>query len=463
MTYDEALDWWFSHVNFEQRTPTPRELKLDRMRALLQQLGDPHRNLRIVHIAGSKGKGSTAAMLASIAQQAGYRTGLFTSPHLSHLEERFQVDGKPITAPELTQLLGEIRQVLEASRSFRNRPPTFFEIATALGLLHFLRRRVEVVLLEVGLGGRLDSTNVCSPRLSVITSISYDHTRILGDKLALIAREKAGIIKPGCPVVSGVTAPEAREVIASVSQQQRAPLMQLERDFRFQYHPGQVSASGYVPARVEVQTSTRKWPLLEIGLLGEHQGANAAVVLACVEQLNQQGWHLSDQAVVRGLAQVHWPARLEVMNRRPFLLLDCAHNVASAEALVETLRQSFPSGRRLLVFACSADKDIAGIFQVFAPVFSHAYLTRYTTSSRSVPPEQLAEWWRERSQVPCTVVSTPQEALRLAQAAAGPEDLVCLTGSVFLAGEVRPLLCGEREFPSSGPDTFSLAKGGLQR
>src|SRR4051794_12377496 len=177
MTHEQALAFWFSHVNYEQRPPTAGDLKLDRMRALLARLGDPHRRLRIVHVAGSKGKGSTAAMLAAVLQQAGYRTGLFTSPHLCRLEERFMVDGRPISRDELTQLLTEIHDVV-ASPRFARQPPTFFEIATAVGFLHFVRRRVDAAILEVGLGGRLDSTNVCAPVLSVITSISFDHTRI---------------------------------------------------------------------------------------------------------------------------------------------------------------------------------------------------------------------------------------------------------------------------------------------
>jgi dihydrofolate synthase/folylpolyglutamate synthase len=205
VTYEEALAYWFRHVNYELRPPEAADLKLDRMRALLACLGNPHQRLRILHIAGSKGKGSTSALLATILQRAGYRTGLFTSPHLSRLEERFQINGQLIEPNEVAELLSVIRISVEQSLAFEDRPPTFFELTTALGLLHFLKHRCEAVVLEVGLGGRLDSTNVCQPVVAVITSISYDHTRILGDRLEQIAWEKAGIIKPGRPVVSGVT------------------------------------------------------------------------------------------------------------------------------------------------------------------------------------------------------------------------------------------------------------------
>jgi dihydrofolate synthase/folylpolyglutamate synthase len=429
--------FWYSLIDYERRQAKPGELKLDRMRALLRLLGDPHRNLRIVHIAGSKGKGSTAASLAAILRQAGYRTGLFTSPHLIRVEERFQVDGRPISRDELRAALRDIQEV-----SLRNPLPglTFFEVATAAGFLHFQRRRCEAVVLEVGLGGRFDSTNVCSPAVSVITSISYDHMELLGDRLEQIAAEKAGIVKPGRPCVSGATAPAARAVIEDVCRERRAPLRQLEADFHYHYEPGCIGTDVTRPPRVTVTTAGRKWPALDLNLLGEHQAANAAVVVATVEVLRGQGWHLPDNAVSAGLASVTWPARMEVIGRQPRVVLDCAHNVASALTVVETLQTSFPPGRRLLVFAGSGDKDIPGILQVLAPHFAAAWLTRYTLNPRAVPPEQLAEIWREAGGAGATVSATPAAAWQAARAAAGPEDLICVTGSVFLAGELRQLL-----------------------
>jgi dihydrofolate synthase/folylpolyglutamate synthase len=317
--------------------------------------------------------------------------------------------------------------------------------------LHFVRRRVGAAVLEVGLGGRLDSTNVCQPVVAAITSISLDHTRILGDRLASIAREKAGIVKPGRPVISGATAAEARDVIEEVCRQRRARLYQLDVDFRYRYEPGQVTPTGLVRPRVEVTTRARRWPELELNLLGEHQAANAAVAVACVEQLRERGWHLPDAAVSDGLREVHWPARLEVCQRRPTVVLDCAHNVASAWALVQTLRTSFPPGRRLLVFAGSADKDLAGMFRVLAPHFAHAYLARYTDNPRGVGPEQLEELLRAGAGPAApraTRCPTPAAAYEAARAQAGPDDLICVTGSVFLAGELRPLLIGGR--PEAG-------------
>jgi dihydrofolate synthase/folylpolyglutamate synthase len=437
---DDPRAFWYSLINYEQRAPAADDLKLDRMRSLMAQLGDPHRRLRIVHVAGSKGKGSTAAMLAAVLSGSGYRTGLFTSPHLCRVEERFQVDGRPIPAEELNDLLAEVRGCVQSASRAGLSLPTFFEVATALGFLYLVRRGVEAAVLEVGLGGRLDSTNVCDPEVAVITSISYDHTKLLGSRLTSIAREKAGIIKPGRPVVSGVVAPEARAVIEQSAKKRGALLRQLGADFRYRYQPGFVGSDTIRKPRVEVTTWERRWPELELNLLGEHQAANASVAVACVEQLRAQGWDIPDAAVAKGLGEVVWPARMEVVSRQPLVVLDCAHNVASAAALVETLQSSFPPGRRLLLFAGSSDKDIPGMFRVLAPEFDHAFLTRYTDNPRSVATEQLLAWWRAAGDRPATICATPTEAWTAARAMAAEVDLICVTGSVFLAGETRPLL-----------------------
>lgn len=433
MTYEEAIAWWFAHVNFEQRAPGATDLRLGRMYALMRALGGPHERLRIVHVAGSKGKGSTSAMLATLLQRSGYRTGLFTSPHLVRLEERFQVDGRPITRAELAQLLTDCRAADEA----RGIGPTFFEIATAAGFLHFERRGVDAVVLEVGLGGRLDSTNVCQPALSVITSISYDHTKTLGSQLWQIAREKAGILKPGRPGVSGVVLPEPRQAIEEVARSLRVPLRQAGEDFRFEYQPGRVTEAEAVRPRVRVTTRERAWPWQELNLLGEHQAANAAVVVACVEVLRELGWSVPDRAVEAGLREVDWPARMEVVRRRPLVVLDCAHNVASAQALVRTLEASFPPGPRALLCAASNDKDVAGMFDVLRPAFRRAVMTRYTNNARAVAPDELARLWGPG----CEECPDPAEAL--GRVLAGGEGLACITGSVFLAGQLRPLLVGQ--------------------
>jgi dihydrofolate synthase/folylpolyglutamate synthase len=446
LSAEQARAFWYGLINYEIRSPAPDDLKLDRMRALLSRLGEPQRRYPILHVAGTKGKGSTAAMLAAVLRSAGCRVGLFTSPHLRRVEERMQVDGEPISTPELTTLLDEVRRATRPRGGGPDRFAglTFFEVATALGFLHFARRRADVAVVEVGLGGRFDSTNVCEPEVALITSISFDHTAILGDRLSSIAFEKAGIVKPGRPAVSGAVAPEARSVIEDVCRRRGAALRQLGGDFRFSYQPGQVTATTVRKARVSVTTWRRRWPELELNLLGEHQAANAAVAVACVEVLRERGWTIPDAAVAAGLAGVSWPARMEVRPGPPLTVLDCAHNVASAQAVVDTLRTSFPPGRRVLLFGGSGDKDLAGMFRVLAPHFAHVILTRFTENPRAMPPERLLEMLRRVSEVPAELTATSAAAWRAAQAAAGRDDLIVATGSVFLAGELHPLLFGQR-------------------
>jgi dihydrofolate synthase/folylpolyglutamate synthase len=476
MTYEEAIAFWFGRINYEQRTPRLTDLKLDRMRTLLGLLGNPQDQLRIVHVAGSKGKGSTSAMLECILRHAGYRTGLFTSPHLCQVEERIQVDARPIPPQALAALMNEIRAAIarmeddDLSEATTGQGTTFFEVATALGFLYFARQEVDVAVVEVGLGGRFDSTNVCRPLVSVITSISFDHTQQLGNRLAEIAMEKAGIVKPDRPTISGVTDPEPRQVIEAICRERHSSMRQLGADFRFQYQPGQVfkeetrNQKPKKPPVVRVTTGQRAWPAMKLGLWGEHQAANAALAVACVELLRDQGLRIADAAVASGLANVQWPARMEIVSDQPLVVLDCAHNVASAQALVETLRTSFPPteseshepskdrsmakdglrrgalGKRVLIFAGSSDKDLAGILKTLAASFDHVFLTRYSHSPRAVAAERLSEIIREQSPVPFTICPTPADAWRSARGIGGPDDLICITGSVFLAGELRPLV-----------------------
>jgi dihydrofolate synthase / folylpolyglutamate synthase len=445
MTYEQAIQFWFGRVNFEQRLPQLGDFKLDRMRQLLTLLGNPHHRLRIVHIAGSKGKGSTSAMLASILQHQGFRVGLFTSPHLVAVEERIQVDQQPITRDELASLLAEIHDTAPAAFLHEL---TFFEIGTALGFLHFVRRRVDFAIVEVGLGGRFDSTNVCDPLLSIITSISFDHTQMLGNTLGKIAFEKAGIIKPARPTISGVRNAEARQVIEAICRERGSPLSQIDVDFQYTHTPALIDASHERWPTVQVTTNRRSWPALTLGLIGEHQARNAALAVSAAAALSEQGVSIGERAIADGLARVIWPARLEIMSRRPFVLLDCAHNVASARALVQALDESFPmaiGGRRILIFGGNRDKDLAGMLKLLAPTFERIVLTSFRSNARCQPPEQLLMQLPLGLAAVTSLCADAKEAWQLAHAEAGPADLICIAGSVFLAGELRPTILASGE------------------
>ncbi len=419
MTYAEAIDFWFGRINYEVRSAHPTDLKLERMRALLSRLGNPHERLRLIHVTGTKGKGSTCAMLHAILRAAGYRVGLFTSPHLSHVEERMQVNGVPISHAELVSLMRDVAPAVRAMEAeTKLPPPTFFEIGTALGFLHFVRRRCDIAILEVGLGGRFDSTNVCQPLVSVITNIGFDHMAQLGNTLEAIAFQKAGIIKRRVPVVSGVLQPGPRAVIERVAREMQSPLCDCSEPQSIPY---------------------------TLNLLGSHQLANANLALATISQLRATGLPVPDTAIARGLANVRWPARIEVLSREPVAILDTAHNVPSAEALVNTLRESFPAtATKRVVFAVSSDKQYAEILRVLAQYFDHFHLTKYGNNPRCVPVDKLTATLASVAPgKPFSTHATAIEAWHAAIRLSTPHDLLCATGSVFLAGELRPQLVRE--------------------
>jgi dihydrofolate synthase/folylpolyglutamate synthase len=440
---DDALAFLLSRIDYERTATMPadgRGFKLDRMVELLERLGNPQQRLAIVHVAGTKGKGSTSAMIAAMLSAAGYKTGLFSSPHLQRIEERLAVDGKSCDSQEFVGLVNQLRPIV-AEMDAGGMEPTYFELTTAMALLQFVHHRVDFAVLEVGMGGRLDSTNVCQPLVSVITSISFDHTKQLGNTLAAIAREKAGIIKPGIPVVSGVLVEEPRRVIEQVSLASRSPLVEVERDFHFSYtaprdlDDGPALGSINFECRIDGQACSLQ--KLAVGLLGRHQGANAAVALATIQQLIRQGWQIPETAMRRGLAEVRWPARVEVVRRRPTMVIDAAHNLASIEALLSTLDESFCPRRRILVFATTKEKDVAGMLSLLLPRFDEVIFTRYLNNPRYVPVEELqsladglaARRWR--------IAASPADAWTEIEQLATEDDLVCVTGSFFIAAEMR--------------------------
>jgi dihydrofolate synthase/folylpolyglutamate synthase len=455
-----AIDFLMSRINYERVAVVPygeRTLKLDRMRTLLHRLGNPDAGKPIVHVAGTKGKGSTSTLIAAILHAAGYDVGLYRSPHLERLEERFAVNGQTCSADELVGLVDRLRPVVEqmdeaadASGDSSQRP-TFFELTTALALMHFADRQVDAIVLEVGLGGRLDSTNVCQPVVSVITSISLDHTRQLGDTTVKIAAEKGGIIKPGVPVLIGAMDSAPHQVLADMARQLGSRLIESGRDFDFAYRPPHELDDHASAGRLDFASHAADDPFelrdAELRLIGGHQAANAALALATIVELRRQGWLASTDAMRTGLAAASLPGRIEVVSRRPTVVLDVAHNVASIEALVETLRESFTCGRRMLVFAASRDKDVRGMLAALLPHFERIVVTQFLENPRAVPLDQLlricrhefARRGRTVDDVNLQSRAAPSDAWRAAREWAGQDDLICITGSFFIAAELRPL------------------------
>lgn len=453
---EAALAFLFGRIDYERVPPEEyraREFKLQRMVDLLDRLGNPHRELPIVHVAGTKGKGSTAAMIGAVLTAAGFRTGVFTSPHLERLEERIAIDGQPCRAEELVWLVDRLVPVVEAMDRLVAADeigPTYFELTTAMALVHFVRREAQAAVLEVGLGGRLDSTNVCVPRVSVITSISLDHTRQLGDTLESIAQEKAGIIKPGVPVVSGVREEGPRDVIRRISAERGCRLIEAGVDFDFTYRaPRSVDSAettGRIDFHYESPTGRHSYDDVPLKLLGRHQGANAAVALAVLLQLAYEGWEIPDSAVRTGLSEARCPARVEVVARRPVVVVDGAHNPASIEALAGVLDESFSPRRKILVFATTREKDVAGMLSHLVQRFDEVILTRYLNNPRAVPPDELASVVSGLCDRPPQICGDPAEAWRAAISGASADDLICVTGSFFIAAEIRA--CIDR-FPAS--------------
>lgn len=485
---EAAIGWLMGRINYERGPSIPyreRQLKLDRMRQLLTRLGRPDAGMKIVHVAGTKGKGSTSAMVAEVLTAAGYRTGLFSSPHLERIEERFAIDGKPCSGDELVALVDRLKphvRTMDEESAAEGDPhggPTYFEITTAIALVLFAERRVDAAVLEVGLGGRLDSTNVCLPAVSVITSISFDHTRQLGNTLAAIAREKAGIIKPGVPVVCGVVEAEPQAVIANVAREHGCRLIQAGVDFEFAYcsprergerlagrgpEPGDDALSagergadrcdslGHVDFRYLVAGQELRLDGLRLAMLGRHQGANAATALATIAELRHQGWCISEDAMREGIGRTVLAGRVEFVPGAPHVVLDTAHNRASARAFVEALTELARFERRTLILSISRDKDVHAIVRELVASFERIFVTQYQENPRAVPVERLSEIVREeieahrakRDAAPIELVSCvrPLEAWRVACAGAVPGELICVAGSFFLTAELRPVVLG---------------------
>lgn len=416
--YPEALRWLYG---LESRGI---KLGLDRIAAAVEVRGHPERGLRFVHVAGTNGKGSVATMVESILRAAGYRTGQFASPHLQRYVERVRIGGRPISEREAANRIEELRA------DTRLPPLSFFEYTTLLALEAFRDACCDIVVLEVGLGGRLDSTNIVTPDVSVITNISLEHERILGDTLAKIAREKAGVLKPGVPCIVGARGKNVRRAISARASSVGAPLRWIDRDFGGTWNDRSLS----------VRVGDRQWSGLRLGLRGDYQGDNAACVLATVAELAERGFEVSDAHIHAGLKRAKWPGRLEWHSGHPAFLFDAAHNVSGCETLARYLEDLEFPGSTVLLFGAMRDKDHRSMLAAFDGRVDRRIYTA-PELDRSEQPRRLARIRKG------TVARSVRDALARAKRAAGPDGLVIVAGSIFLVSEARALVRNVRTDP----------------
>jgi len=425
--YQQALDYIYSFVDYERvpRQRDPALYDLRRMDEILARLGNPHLKARALHIAGTKGKGSVAAMSASALTASGYCTGLYTSPHLISFNERVRVDDRLISDEEVVALVDKLKpEVTVVNEKATYGQLTTFEIITALGYAYFEQKGVDFQVIEVGLGGRLDATNVIRPEVSIITSISFDHTEVLGNTLAQIATEKAGIIKPDGIVVTSPQVEEVERVIEQTCRDCRAELVRVGHDVTWQRLGFDYSRQSLI---VKGRLASYQ---LSIPLLGEYQLENAATAVAGLEVLAEKGFPVSGESIRDGLARVNWPGRLQVLSRRPLVVVDGAHNPYSARKLRESLEQYFRFDRAILIIGTSSDKDVAGIVSELVPLFDTVIVTRSIHPRALATGPLVAEF--SRHGVPAEATDDISAALPLALSRAGKRDLICVTGSLFV-------------------------------
>ena len=420
MNYQEAIRRLESLIDYE-RTPAAaqaaRVWNLDRIAYMLQAVGNPHLGTKFLHIAGTRGKGSTAAVTASILTSAGYRTGLYTSPHLQCFRERIRIDGEMISEAELASLVEETQPIVEEMSRWEIGAPSFFDVYTFLALMHFARKKVDFAILEPGLGGRLDATNVVTPIACAITRIGVDHTEELGNTLAQIAGEKAGIIKPGVPVVTSEQPDEAMEVLEGICR---------ERGCRLVPAPTvEITHADEFGQKLRVDELD-----LECPLLGAHQAENVGVAIGLIRQM---GHPIPDCAIAQGVKSVRWPGRFQIVRRNPHVILDGAHDGTGAKALAATMLSLFPGRRVIVVFGMVRGHDTEAVARVLAPLADKVYVTA-AHSPRAVDPSVIQKY------VSGDIVVPVAEAVVKAINEAGEEDIVLITGSLYIVGEAMTSL-----------------------
>jgi len=438
LNYSQAENYLDSFTNYEHIpgiSYAQPGYSLRHVEELLNRMHNPQLAARTIHIAGTKGKGSVAAMIAQVLSDSGYKTGLYTSPHLHNLRERISIDGSLISEAEFAATMAEIKPFIESMRQDTTfRQLTYFEALTALAFAYFKKKQVDFQVLEVGLGGRFDATNVARPVVCIITPISLDHTQILGNSLGEIAREKAGIIKSGCWVVISPQPEEAASVITAICHEKDAKVVQVDKDITWHKIGGNLHHQSLM---IEGRTSKYQ---VSIPLLGDYQLENAAAAVAALEILVSAGFAISTADIAQGLARVKWPGRFHILRQNPTVLIDGAHNVASMRRLVGNIKAYFSYKRIFLVFGTSCDKDIPGIINELVALSPQVIVTQ-TTHSRAAPLSTLAAEFSKRGIEPETG-ETVSEAISRALSLADKTDIICIAGSLFVAGEALDYFSG---------------------
>jgi dihydrofolate synthase / folylpolyglutamate synthase len=450
-SYKQAKEFLLQTIDYEKLTQykyNSSTFDLKRMEEMMAFVGNPHRKRRCVHITGTKGKGSTSIIVAAVLKELGLKTGLFTSPHLIHLGERMKVNDRMISQTMFVELINRLKPYID--KIMLKNPtlmPTFFEIVTAIAFLYFERKKVDMSVLEVGMGGRLDSTNIILPEISVITPIGYDHTDRLGHTLDRIAYEKAGIIKEGVPVVSSIQEPEALSVILKTCKEKNARLYLVGRDILIN-NIKVTKRNGVYGTECEIQTWKNKYKNIFLPLIGRHQVENCAAAIGALEVLSENSViKTNNEMVINALAKVKCPARIEVISKSPLIVLDTAHTVSSMKILRESIKENLSFKKLIVVIGLSADKDIAGILREIACATDDLILTR-TGNPREANPEQMAVTAKRFYHKKPMVIEEIDEALKEAERIAKQDDLICITGSFFLAGKVKEIL-NKKKIPGS--------------
>ena len=443
MDYDAAIAYINDFIDYERHPDFSRQARLynlNRISHLLELLGNPQEQLRIVHIAGSKGKGSTAALIASILSCAGYQTGLFTSPHLITPRERCRIDGELISEADVARCIAKMKPAIDEVSRSEFGPVSFFEIYTALAFCYFADKATDFAVVEVGLGGRLDATNVVDPVATVITPIGLEHTAILGETHAAIAAEKAEIIKHGCPLALAPQVPEAQAVFEEVAAERAAPIVPASAVSHRDAGNGNSRLLGKgEKLPIGQHFDVENYSALFMPLLGEHQRVNAATAIAAIAGLKQLGYVIPYESVYQGIAQVEWPGRMQVITEvgqeSPIILLDGAHSPDSMRLLCREIRRNFRYHRLIFVVSLMRDKAVKEVGEVVSQNADTVIVTEVSDNPRVMPAHKIHRAWKEMCE-DVTLCPTPMEALKTALTCASPEELVCVTGSLYLVGEV---------------------------